>query len=98
MTQASLASLVFLVLGVQAFGQLVHPGISHKRSDLDRMKRMVGAGAEPWASSFGVFRRHRRAQHDYVLDVFRCKCVVAYMPDPEIQSFHGGFSTDMVEL
>ncbi len=64
-----LATIVFCVLGVQAFGQLVHPGISHKRSDLDRMKRMIQAGIEPWASSFEVLRNHRRAPHDYVLTV-----------------------------
>ena len=63
-------SLFFsFVFCVQAFGQLVHPGISHKQSDLDRMKYMVEAGIEPWASSFEVLRRHPRARHDYVLGV-----------------------------
>ena len=32
--------------------QLVHPGISHKMSDLERMKSMVEAGEEPWFSSY----------------------------------------------
>ena len=49
--------------------KLIHPGISHKRSDLDRMKLMVEAGVEPWASSFEDLRRNRRAQFDYVVDV-----------------------------
>ena len=48
---------------------LVHPGISHKRSDLDRMKLMVEAGIEPWASTFEALRNHRRAKFDYVVNV-----------------------------
>ena len=48
---------------------LVHPGISHKRSDLDRMKLMVEAGEEPWASTFEALRNHRRAQFDYEVNV-----------------------------
>ena len=48
---------------------LVHPGISHKRSDLDRMKRMVEAGAEPWASTFTALSNHSRAQHTYPVNV-----------------------------
>ena len=67
--KASLASIVLFVLSVQTFGQLVHPGISHKRSDLDRMRSMVQAGVEPWAESFEILRQHRRAQHDCELDV-----------------------------
>ena len=48
---------------------LVHPGISHKRSDLDRMKLMVEAGVEPWASTFEALRRHRRASFNYEVNV-----------------------------
>ena len=48
---------------------LVHPGISHKRSDLDRMKLMVEAGIEPWASGFEALRRHRRASFNYEVNV-----------------------------
>ena len=54
---------------VPGLTQLVHPGISHKRSDLDRMKRMVEAGAEPWASSFQALSSHARAQHTYQVNV-----------------------------
>lgn len=49
--------------------QLVHPGISHKRSDLDRMKLMVEAGIEPWASTYAALRSHSRAKHTYVVGV-----------------------------
>ena len=48
---------------------LVHPGISHKRSDLDRMKYMVEAGIEPWASTFVALSNHPRAQFDIPLGV-----------------------------
>ena len=61
-TKATLALLFFLLMGVQAFGQFVHPGISHKISDLERMKIMIEAGVEPWASSFQELRSHSRAQ------------------------------------
>ena len=40
--------------------ELVHPGISHKRSDLDRMKYMVEAGIEPWLSTFNRLRTNSR--------------------------------------
>lgn len=44
--------------------EFVHPGISHKRSDLERMRDMVNAGIEPWASSFEDFRTNRFANFD----------------------------------
>lgn len=62
-------AIIFAVLSLPASGQLVHPGISHKRSDLDRMKRMVEAGVEPWASTFEALSNHARAQYDYPLNV-----------------------------
>ncbi len=67
--KTSLVSIIFFVLSVQTFGQLVHPGISHKRSDLDRMKHMVEAGVEPWLSTYNALRSHGRAQHDYAVNV-----------------------------
>ena len=63
-------ALVFLfVFNVQAFGQFVHPGISHKLSDLQRMKAMIDAGVEPWATSFQNLSSMGRAQHDFPVDV-----------------------------
>ncbi|MGJ8724274.1 MAG: LamG-like jellyroll fold domain-containing protein [Roseibacillus sp.] len=41
----------------------VHPGLSHKRSDLERMRDMVAAGVEPYASSFAALSAKGRAQH-----------------------------------
>ena len=54
---------------VTGLAQLVHPGISHKLSDLDRMKYMVKAGIEPWASTYNNLRNHSRAQYDYPVNV-----------------------------
>ncbi len=45
----------------------VHPGIWHKRSDLDRMKHMVAAGVDPWAASFEALSANSSASYDYVV-------------------------------
>lgn len=42
-----------------------HPGISHKRSDLDRMKYMVQAGKEPWKTSFQNLSQNPYASYNY---------------------------------
>ena len=68
-SKAALAIFFFIAIGTQAFGQFVHPGISHKRSDLERMKLMIEAGVEPWASSFEYLRTRNRAQHDIPVGV-----------------------------
>ncbi|MCB4807954.1 carbohydrate-binding protein [Tamlana sp. 62-3] len=49
--------------------QFVHPGISHKLSDLERMKYMVEAGIEPWATTFQNLSSHSRAQYDIPINV-----------------------------
>ncbi|MEI6891837.1 MAG: carbohydrate-binding protein [Pontiella sp.] len=41
----------------------VHPGLSHKRSDLERMKYMAEAGIEPYASSYALLAAHARASY-----------------------------------
>jgi len=46
--------------------QFVHPGLSHKLSDLERMRDMVAAGVEPYASSFQALRKSSRAQYTYM--------------------------------
>jgi hypothetical protein len=46
----------------------VHPGGLHKRSDMDRMRYMVEAGVEPWATSFQNLRNDARASFDYVVN------------------------------
>ena len=62
---ATFGFFFFFVLSIPAFGQFVHPGISHKQSDLKRMKLMV----EPWATSFEDLSSHPRAQFDFPVDV-----------------------------
>src|SRR5439155_17926440 len=42
-----------------------HPGILHTAEDLERMKRMVAQGKEPWKSGFDVLAAHRESQADY---------------------------------
>ena len=54
---------------IPELSHLVHPGISHKRSDLERMKLMIEAGVEPWASSFQALRSNRRAGFNFPVDV-----------------------------
>jgi hypothetical protein len=43
----------------------VHPGITHKRSDLDRMKAMVEAQIDPWYSSYQEMISDDKASYDY---------------------------------
>ena len=43
----------------------VHPGLSHKLSDLERMRDMVNAGIEPYASTFESMRSSSRARFTY---------------------------------
>jgi hypothetical protein len=64
--------VVFFFLIVTSFNWLsaqsfVHPGLSHKKSDLDRMKMMVAAGKEPWKSSFASLSLNQYASYNYVV-------------------------------
>jgi hypothetical protein len=45
----------------------VHPGLSHKKSDLDRMKTMVEAQIEPWYSSYNNLKANNKAQYNYTV-------------------------------
>ncbi|MEJ6979702.1 carbohydrate-binding domain-containing protein [Pedobacter sp. P351] len=56
-------------MGIQSSNaqSFVHPGISHKQSDLDRMKMMVRAGKEPWKSSFDNMALSPLASYNYVV-------------------------------
>ncbi|MDR3652188.1 MAG: DUF5010 C-terminal domain-containing protein [Paludibacter sp.] len=45
----------------------VHPGISHKLSDLDRMKSMVQAGIEPWKTSFADLQKNSYSSYNYTV-------------------------------
>jgi len=60
------AILTLAVFSVSA-RTLVHPGISHKLSDLDRMKAMVQAGKEPWKTSFANLQANQYASYNYTV-------------------------------
>lgn len=44
-----------------------HPGISHKKSDLERMKYMVQAGRDPWKTSFQNLSQNPYASYNYAV-------------------------------
>ncbi len=43
----------------------VHPGLLHNQADLQRMRRKVADGEEPWTSGFERLRRHWQSQSNY---------------------------------
>ncbi len=47
--------------------QFKHPGILHSRADLERMKRMVGQGINPWKSGFEIFSSDPASKANYRL-------------------------------
>lgn len=58
----------FLLLCIIVSGEsktFVHPGISHKKSDLDRFKAMVQAKIDPWYTSFLTLSKESNAQYTY---------------------------------
>lgn len=57
--------LSFLPMFSMAQRAFVHPGISHKQSDLDRMKQMVNAGIDPWKTTFARLQENKYASYDY---------------------------------
>jgi hypothetical protein len=50
-----------------ASAQFVHPGLSHKKSDLDRMKYMIEAKIDPWYSSYQNMCELATAQYSYTV-------------------------------
>lgn len=64
-------SLVFYLGLILSFtnvsAQFVHPGITHKKSDLDRMKYMVKAQIDPWYTSYQNMVTDPKSSYDYVV-------------------------------
>ena len=59
---------VFFILPAMTFGQkrtFVHPGILHKKSDLDRMKYMVQAKVDPWYATYQIILADERSSCAY---------------------------------
>ncbi|MCH6257718.1 discoidin domain-containing protein [Puniceicoccaceae bacterium K14] len=47
--------------------QFVHPGITHKKSDLDRIKYMVEAQIDPWYSSYQEMVADSKSSYNYTV-------------------------------
>lgn len=47
--------------------EFAHPGISHKKSDLDRLKAMVQAKIDPWYTSYLNLSKESLAQYNYTV-------------------------------
>ncbi|MDO7173764.1 PA14 domain-containing protein [Mariniflexile sp. AS56] len=63
-----LSFLCFLIVSVGiVHAQFVHPGLSHKKSDLDRMKYMVEAQKEPFYQSYLLMAADSKSKYDYVV-------------------------------
>ncbi|MDF7797943.1 carbohydrate-binding protein [Pontiellaceae bacterium B1224] len=64
----ALSALVFVAEGaVSENATFVHPGLSHKRSDLDRMKAMVEAQIDPWYTSYQTMAAESKASYNYTV-------------------------------
>lgn len=59
--------IISMIQGPLVLGQLIHPGLSHKKSDLERMKYMVEGEIDPWYSSYKEMCSLPTAQYDYVV-------------------------------
>lgn len=62
----TLMVLLFVIVG-SIHAQFVHPGLSHKKSDLDRMKYMVEAQIEPFYSSYQSLASNSKSSYDYTV-------------------------------
>ena len=60
-----LALLVATALVHPSNAQLIHPGLTHKRSDLDRMKYMVKAKVDPWLATYNEMKRQKYSSYNY---------------------------------
>lgn len=47
--------------------QFVHPGISHKKSDIERMRAMIQAKIDPWYTSFLNLSNDNNAKYTYTV-------------------------------
>ena len=64
------ALLMLIIIGVffnSLNAQFIHPGISHKKSDLDRMKYMVEAQIEPYYTSYQNMVSDSKSSYDYTV-------------------------------
>lgn len=59
--------LCLIPLSIYAQKTFVHPGLSHKQSDLDRIKYMVEAQINPWYSTYNLLKSESSASYDYTI-------------------------------
>lgn len=59
-------ALLFLSIST-TYGQFVHPGITNKKSDLDRIKYMVQAKINPWYASYQEMVADSKSSYGYVV-------------------------------
>jgi len=59
--------ILALIPAAMAQTNFVHPGISHKKSDLDRIRRMVEAQIDPWYSSYLEMAADSKSSYTYVV-------------------------------
>lgn len=55
----------FVMTTAYAERMFVHPGLSHKQSDLERMKLQVEAGKDPWLATYKLMEKSSKAGYDY---------------------------------
>ena len=85
MVQKWIWGCVLVLFSVQIQAQMVHPGISHVKSDLDRMKYMVETGAEPWLSTFNSMKESSYASYNYTVNGSAANTII---------TSHGDFMND----
>lgn len=59
--------LIFIACDYLQSQTFIHPGISHKKSDLDRMKAMVAAGIDLWKSSYNLMASSTYGTYNYIV-------------------------------
>ncbi len=59
--------LIAFIPAALAQRQFVHPGISHKQSDLERMKYMVEIGKDPWLATYNLMKSSSSASYNYTV-------------------------------
>lgn len=60
-------ALLLCITSISMQAQFVHPGITHKNSDLDRIKNMVEAQIDPWYTSYQNMVADSKSDYNYTV-------------------------------
>lgn len=60
-------TLLAVTFSVQAGRNFVHPGLTHKQSDFERMRYMIEAGIDPWKTSYLSLQADAKANYNYAV-------------------------------